>query len=191
MIVAVSTSSHWASVALLDEDGSVRYAESEESARNASGAVCRLLQTGLTELNLSLREVSGFVADSGPGSFTGVKVGVTFTKTMAFALNSRIALVSSFDLIDPDQVVAIPHKRAEWHIRVPGCAPVLTKEPIEVGITGYGFGLEIEQFPEAKNTSRVLNTLFWMKPELAVPSYGAEPSISFPKRGVNVEALGE
>ena len=42
-----------------------------------------------------------YVVDVGPGSFTGVRVGVTFAKVLAGETGAELAAVSSFDLVDP------------------------------------------------------------------------------------------
>lgn len=167
MIAAFSTSGPRASVALI-EGGEVRYAGDEEARGRAGEACLRLLQEGLAALRAELAEVSLFAADLGPGSFTGVRVGIVLAKTLAWAQGAQCAGADAFDLVAPDRTVALPSRKGEWFVRVPGQAPERTREaPEEVGAPhAVGFArLRLEQ----------------ISPYALVPAYLLEPSISTPK----------
>ena len=69
--VGFSTSSGMASVAIFDQDGSIVFSESVSAPTTSSGACLRLLH----ESKVDLGQVKTFLADTGPGSFTGVRVG--------------------------------------------------------------------------------------------------------------------
>jgi tRNA threonylcarbamoyl adenosine modification protein YeaZ len=175
--VVLSTSSPVASVAILSELGQVLSHGEQESHQRASGALMFLLENCLKGAEKSLEDVRLFVADVGPGSFTGVRVGVTMAKTMAFAQMVPAAAVSAFDLIDPERAVAIPSRKGEWFVRVPGSLPLVTKH-LPDGVVGYGVDATL---PVARNADRLVASLVPMSPELLVPTYVAEPSISKPR----------
>jgi tRNA threonylcarbamoyladenosine biosynthesis protein TsaB len=86
--VLISTSSPLVSVAVF-EDASVLHVLSEEAPMRASGTALRLLEEVLEGIGKEAVEV--WAADLGPGSFTGVKVGVTLAKTLAYAMGKRAA----------------------------------------------------------------------------------------------------
>lgn len=53
----------------------------------------------LAQAGSNLEALTGVVVDRGPGSFTGVRVGVTCAKTLAYALGIPVAGVLSLDLL--------------------------------------------------------------------------------------------
>jgi tRNA threonylcarbamoyladenosine biosynthesis protein TsaB len=53
----------------------------------------------LTEASISLGEIDFFVVVTGPGSFTGIRIGVATIKALAFAASKKVLALTSFDLI--------------------------------------------------------------------------------------------
>lgn len=56
------------------------------------------IKTALKKHNLKSEDVSEFIVNSGPGSFTGIKIGVTISNTLNWALNKK----SQNELIYPN-----------------------------------------------------------------------------------------
>jgi tRNA A37 threonylcarbamoyladenosine modification protein TsaB len=144
----------------------------------ASEACIELLSKGLAECAIELRDATLFVADVGPGSFTGIRVGIVLAKTCAWNFGVQCAEVDAFDLIDPAGPVAIPAQRGVYFVRTPGIGTVKTTE-VPAEATGYGFG-EDAVYPSASRVKVV--GLAKMDPMALMPKYLAEPSISTPKR---------
>ncbi len=180
MTVCISTSSPVSSVSLLSEHGQVRWSGSLE-APGRSGEVCiGLLDEGLTEIGARLEDVKLFVADVGPGGFTAVRVGITLCKTFAWNFSVGCAGRDAFNLISPDDAVAIPAGKQEWLLRVPGDEPRRVRE-IPVGTVGYGIpGACL--YPSAFRLASFADQLRVVAPHELAPLYMAEPSISLPKR---------
>ena len=168
MTAGFSTSGPRASVALISE-GLVLYAADEEAQGRAGEACLRLFEQGLQSFDLRLEEINLFAADLGPGSFTGVRVGIVLAKTLAWAQNAQCAGADAFDLVSPSGVVCLPSRRGEWFVRTPG-HPVVrtTDEPANVGVPLASGFAELSLTP--------------MSPIELVPAYLIEPSISKPKR---------
>ncbi|MER3497098.1 MAG: hypothetical protein C4320_10320, partial [Armatimonadota bacterium] len=80
MIVAFSTSSALTSVAVFGDTGEVRYIGDRTSPGAASEA-CLMM---LSEAGIAPCKVTLWLADVGPGSFTGTRVGVVLAKTFAW-----------------------------------------------------------------------------------------------------------
>ena len=49
----------------------------------------------LENLNLKPKDVDKIIVVNGPGSFTGIRIGVTIAKTFAYSLNKEITTISS------------------------------------------------------------------------------------------------
>lgn len=179
MIVTFSTSSPMASVALIGADGRV-WSAMEEAPRAASGACLRMLDRLLAEAETSVGEVTDWIADVGPGSFIGVRVGVMLAKVLAMTNGGAVRAVASFDLISPNGVVAFPSRRGEWFIRVPGESPIRTPE-VPHGAVGFGIEGTADMYPEALRVAAIIDSLPRLRPEELRPDHLMEPSISQPK----------
>jgi tRNA threonylcarbamoyladenosine biosynthesis protein TsaB len=177
--VAFSTYSPQTSVALISADASVIWAGAESAPQGASGALARLLRAALEATGLTFSAVSGYAVDLGPGSFTGVRVGVVFAKVLAFSQDLRIQGASAFDLIDPCGCAFVPSRRGEVFVREPGCEPYKLSEPPH-GALGYEYGAD-GRFPHAAAFTDILAKLPRLSPFDILPAYLAQPSISMPK----------
>ena len=93
-IFALDTSSEWGSMALRRDGKLIR----EEILRGPDGHADRVfeaIQQFQEELSLDLRTVDCFAAAAGPGSFTGVRVGLTAVKGLAEAFGKRALGISN------------------------------------------------------------------------------------------------
>ncbi|HRF59706.1 MAG TPA: tRNA (adenosine(37)-N6)-threonylcarbamoyltransferase complex dimerization subunit type 1 TsaB [Fimbriimonadaceae bacterium] len=187
MILAFSTSSPRIGLALFSETGEC--CGSREF--DGEGAVNRTfleLDDLLAAHGVPLSQVRGFIADVGPGSFAGVKAGVTFAKVLGQACGRLVAGVSSFDLIARDRPVAIPSRRGQYFVRHPsGEIEITDQVPAEA--VGYGTAFSTPEYPMASKASDwALATRLrersapWGEPAQLVAEYRLEPSITPPKK---------
>ena len=180
MTLAVSTSSPLVSVALI-EGGEILGFYEQEAQGAASAAVAELASRLLKTAGKTMQDVTEFVVDVGPGGFTGVKVGVTFLKALAWAKHVSISTVSAFDLIDSQSDVAIPSKRNEWYLRKANGPAQLVAGEAPNGAIGYGPGFESPRYPSVKNLTKPDVKTQAVDVLSVVPCYIAEPSVSAPK----------
>lgn len=185
MILGISTSSPWASVAVLAPDGSVLW-EAQESAPQRAGEACvGMIRRMLSDLDVRLEGFELFAADIGPGSFTGVRVGVMLAKSFAWIHGKPVAGADAFDLIAPDRTVVLPSKKGEFFVRRPAEAPYREVE-VPTDAIGYGPGREPSVPPHAARFGALLPRLDRAEPLTFAPAYLIEPSISIPKKAYRV-----
>lgn len=186
MILALSSSSAITSVALIDTGGEIVFSASREWKNRALEAFSEMLEA----LPVPLTSVELFAADLGPGSFTGTRVGVTLTKSLAYAQSKPCSGCDSFDLITADRVVAFPSKRGEWFVRVPGEPVFRTEEALDKlgerfpDLVGFGPGFEKPEYPSASRVALIRNRLRPTTSAELLPIYLIEPSISTPKKPI-------
>lgn len=95
--LGVETSSLSFSVAVSDGEKVLACLQNEGPVR-PSTLVTELIEQALEQAELSLPEVDAFAVSIGPGSFTGLRMGVMTVKTMAWALGKPVLPVSSLEV---------------------------------------------------------------------------------------------
>jgi tRNA threonylcarbamoyladenosine biosynthesis protein TsaB len=93
-ILAVDTSTLVLSVAVLNEQ-KVLGEKITNLKKNHSVRLMPAIDELLHDLDLSLAEIDLFAVTAGPGSYTGVRIGVTTVKTFAWAQNKPFLAVST------------------------------------------------------------------------------------------------
>lgn len=93
-ILSIDTSSKSGSIALLD-DRSLISEWSVGDAGTHSNWLLRSLNAHLESAGCRLDEIDLFAADIGPGSFTGLRIGISALKGLAWPLGKKIAGVST------------------------------------------------------------------------------------------------
>ena len=101
-VLAIETSGRVGSLAVMSADGEhTRNVASEqlpESARSAK-SLLPAAQSLLQHCNWQLKELNLICVASGPGSFTGLRIGVTVAKTLAYATGAELVEVNSLAAI--------------------------------------------------------------------------------------------
>jgi tRNA threonylcarbamoyladenosine biosynthesis protein TsaB len=100
---AIETSGALGSVALADEDRILAEVTFERGLRHGQ-AVIPAIARCLEDARLSKGAIDLYVAGTGPGSYTGMRVGLATAKALAFALRKPLIGVPSFDAL----AVAVP-----------------------------------------------------------------------------------
>ena len=100
------------------KDNECLYINEMDNANDLSSKVLPLIKKSLEECNLMVDDINKIIVVNGPGSFTGVRVGVTVAKTLAWAKNIIINTVSSLEVIattniDTKYVVSIIDARRD------------------------------------------------------------------------------
>ena len=95
-VLAVETATSWQSVALLDES-TVLGLESQEATGSHGTLLLPAIDRLLTNAGLTLTQLDGLVCSSGPGSFTGLRVGMATLLGMRAATGVPLVLVPTLE----------------------------------------------------------------------------------------------
>lgn len=97
-ILALDTTTERSSVAI--SDGIRLLAEYNFAhSRDLSRRLMLIITDMLRDCGLTMKDLGGVAVSTGPGSFTGLRIGVVTAKSLAQALNIPIVGVSSLDLL--------------------------------------------------------------------------------------------
>lgn len=95
-LLALDTATSVCAVALM-EDGRAVVEYSPVLHRTHSQRLVPLLDQALAEAGWSRSHLDAIAVGAGPGSFTGVRIGMTTAKALAFALDRPLATVSTLE----------------------------------------------------------------------------------------------
>lgn len=146
-ICAVDTATALGSVALFEDDTLV--AEDARRVSNAHGeSLLPMIDALFTRVGWRPRDVERWCVGLGPGSFTGVRIGVATVKGVVLGTNAEVVGVSSLDAMcvlaaepAPAQrcVAAIAAIRGELYLGSPGIEPVcLPPDRIDAWLAANG-----------------------------------------------------
>lgn len=93
-ILAVDTTCEYGSVALIENDRVM-----EEVAIHAPDGFGQALFGYLEKWRLTLKDIDCFACAQGPGTFTGVRIGLAAMKGLAFALSKPVCAISNLQAI--------------------------------------------------------------------------------------------
>ena len=112
-ILAMDTSSTKLSLAVA-RNGTVLTYRNFPANKSLSTSIIANIDKVLNNVHLSLDKIDGFAVGLGPGSFTGLRVGLATLKGLAFANNKPVIGISSLDIIangikssDKDQHICV------------------------------------------------------------------------------------
>jgi len=108
LILSVDTTTPHGSVALL-ENSDLLAEVSSVSSLTHSERLLPAINLILCQRGLTIKDVEGFVVAVGPGSFTGIRIGLSTIKSFALASKSPIAPVSTLKALALK--LKLPHNR--------------------------------------------------------------------------------
>lgn len=80
-------------------DGKISYIYNKEVGKDMSSEVMPVIEQAFHQAKITPDELDKIFAVNGPGSFTGIRVGLTVAKTMAWALNIPVIPISALEAI--------------------------------------------------------------------------------------------
>jgi len=95
-ILSVNTSNKIASVSVFS-DKTLLSEKFSDDQKTHSEKLLPIMDEVLRATNLTIKDIDLFVVSVGPGSFTGIRIGVSTVKGMAQALNKKVLPVTSLE----------------------------------------------------------------------------------------------
>jgi tRNA threonylcarbamoyladenosine biosynthesis protein TsaB len=201
-ILAIDTAGWESSVALWEDGKELIFRENKE--RNQAATLPRLVKEVLGAERVDL-----FLVNIGPGSFTGIRVGLAFAKGLTFGLDIPLKGIDAFtatylSIGSPENVLVLieAHRQdvfGRWFQKgAPQPPASLTREEIEVhlnlasppflagnGIHPFLEGLSFQEVTSSWKGAQCLAYAYFINPTLAIdpsPFYVREADVSFPTK---------
>ena len=92
----ISTFNELITISLLKDGKQIDIIE-KKSNRNHSEFTVPMIETILKNNNINTNYLNDIIVVNGPGSFTGVRIGVTIAKTLAYTLDISIKTITSLE----------------------------------------------------------------------------------------------
>ena len=80
-------------------DDKIAYYYNQKVGKDMSSSIMSVIDEAFKTAGIKPRELDKIFIANGPGSFTGIRVGLTVAKTMAWALNIPVISISSLEVI--------------------------------------------------------------------------------------------
>lgn len=141
LVLALESATELAGAALADDSGVL--ATAEVSGRRHGESLAPAVEFVCARAGVTLAEVDAVAVDVGPGLFTGLRVGVSMAKGLAFGLSVPVVVVGSLELLATAMAGALAPGAA---VQFPLLAPVIDARRSLVfsgrfEVTGGGAGL--------------------------------------------------
>jgi tRNA threonylcarbamoyladenosine biosynthesis protein TsaB len=145
-LLALDTAANFCSVAILDaESGTMLAKISEDIGKGHAERLMGIIEQAVAEAGISISEIGKVVASVGPGSFTGVRVGVATARGLALALQCPAIGISTLRALafdsqrtfpDRPTLAVIDARRDELYAQFFAADGAEASEPVIVSLSG-------------------------------------------------------
>ena len=97
-ILFIDTSTLYLNIAIIEDD-KIIFNHKEKVEKDMSSKIIPIIDSGFKKCSFNIKDISKIFVVNGPGSFTGVRIGVTVAKTIAWSLNIDLIPLSSLEFI--------------------------------------------------------------------------------------------
>ncbi|MCG8564181.1 MAG: tRNA (adenosine(37)-N6)-threonylcarbamoyltransferase complex dimerization subunit type 1 TsaB [Desulfobacterales bacterium] len=98
-LLSVTTAEQGADIALYDQDRLVCSAYWDDRTTHSKRLIPMIEHAVTAQAGFGLEQVDAYVAARGPGSFTGLRIGISLVQGLAFSMSKPMGGVSSLDAI--------------------------------------------------------------------------------------------
>jgi tRNA threonylcarbamoyladenosine biosynthesis protein TsaB len=124
LILTIRTDSPEAEIGLFDDEKKLAY-ETWQAHRQLASTIHRKVKELLDAQHKTFKDIEGIVCFQGPGSFTGLRIGITVANAFAYGLEMPIVAAQDNDWVKKgthrlqsgeNDHIALPHYGAPIHI---------------------------------------------------------------------------
>lgn len=145
MLLLIDTSIENASVCLLDQ-GQIIAEMADGSQKNHAAFIQPAIKSLLQQQNLYLQNIEAVSVMSGPGSYTGLRVGMASAKGLCYALNIPLITISTLEAMAASIIEIDALKVLESNSVI---CPMIDARRMEVYTALYDMNLNIIMKPQA------------------------------------------
>ncbi|TAF63619.1 MAG: tRNA (adenosine(37)-N6)-threonylcarbamoyltransferase complex dimerization subunit type 1 TsaB [Cytophagales bacterium] len=127
-LLSIDTATQVCSVALYEHQTPIAYAENH-TPNSHSSVLPLLIQQVLAQGNCSKEQLSAIVISAGPGSYTGLRIGVATAKGLCFSLDIPLIAVNTLEALAQQVMMMQPRKETFYY------CPMLDARRMEVYCT--------------------------------------------------------
>jgi tRNA threonylcarbamoyladenosine biosynthesis protein TsaB len=154
-IIAVNSATTIFSVALV-EDGRVLHLFETDETRDQGNLLLKHVKQAMQEHSFKFEDIDLLAVVTGPGSFTGIRIGLAAMRGIALAAQKPIVGLSSFELFSTSEkeevnIIAVESWREELYFQVLDASGQCMIE--DVNQTPLNFFKRIEPLIENKNVT--------------------------------------
>lgn len=119
VLLGIDTSSNVLSLALLVDDK--HFSVQKEMLRGQGEALIPMIQDLLDKAQIKVKDLTHIAVAVGPGSFTGVRIGISTARALALALNIPVYGVTNLEAfayhLNQKVMVALDSKRGDYFVQ--------------------------------------------------------------------------
>ncbi len=102
-ILCIETATEICSVALLQDDKMIALKENHEGNSHAS-QITLLIEVVMKDANIELKNLDAIAVSKGPGSYTGLRVGVSTAKGLCYALDIPLIAINTLEALTNETI---------------------------------------------------------------------------------------
>ncbi len=185
-ILAFDTAVTGCSVAVYDSSLDQSWVERLETERGQAEFLVPMIQTAMKKAGLGFHDLDRIAVTIGPGSFTGVRIGLATARALSLASSKPLVGISTLELLlaqsgaTGDTLVLVDTKRDDFYGQVFGSVAQEARiwQPSEVEASGLRV---VQEIPDPVVLARLALGAS-LSTEMPQPIYLREAEVSTPKR---------
>ncbi len=137
LLLNIDTATEIASVCISLDGNSIGYKQNEHQREHAS-FVHAAIGSLLKETGTDLKDMEAFAVTSGPGSYTGLRVGMATAKGFCYALSKPLIRVNTLEVMTSAALDSIRDLAKDWLL-----CPMIDARRMEVFTALYDLNLKV------------------------------------------------